>query len=259
MSEHYGAIAFTRQVREVQKEHGSEDFYGRRADRGSGRPGRDPLGDPEREFLGRQDGFYLASVGETGWPYVQYRGGPPGFLRVVDSHTVGWADFRGNLQYVSVGNVAGTDRVAIIVMDYAQKRRLKLYGRATVYAADPDSAHAHALEVPGYDAEVERHVLVTVDAFDWNCPQHITARFTTGQVRGIVDPLRAQIDELNTEVARLGSMLAARTGAEAAANVVVHHTDGLHPRVDAGRADEPNPASLQHLCERDGLGAPGRH
>ena len=197
MSEHYGAIAFTRQVREVQKEYGSEDFYGRRADRGSGRPGRDPLGDPEREFLGRQDGFYLASVGETGWPYVQYRGGPPGFLKVVDSHTVGWADFRGNLQYVSVGNVAGTDRVAIIVMDYAQKRRLKLYGHASVHTADPDSEHA--LDVPGYDAEVERHVLVTVDAFDWNCPQHITARFTEREIEQAIRPLQERMAELQAE------------------------------------------------------------
>ena len=203
MSKHYGAIAFTNAVVDVQREHGSDGFYGRKRVQGKAVPGIDALTDDEREYLAERDGFYLASVSETGWPYVQFRGGPPGFLRVVDDHTVGWADFRGNLQYITTGNVAGDDRVALIVLDYAQRRRLKIFGHARVVTGADDAALVESFADPGYDAEVERAVLVTVEAFDWNCQQHITPRFSAAELEPHLAPLRRQLADLQAENARL--------------------------------------------------------
>ena len=113
MSKHYGAIAFTDAVRDVQRDHGSNGFYDRKRVEGTATPGIDALTDDEKEYLADRDGFYLATVSETGWPYVQFRGGPAGFLRVVDDHTIGWADFRGNLQYISTGNLSSNGQVEI--------------------------------------------------------------------------------------------------------------------------------------------------
>jgi len=203
VSNHYGAIAFTDAVVDVQREHGSDGFYGRKRVQGRAAPGTDALTDDEREYLAERDGFYLASVSETGWPYVQFRGGPPGFLRVVDEHTIGWADFRGNLQYITTGNVSGDDRVALIVLDYAQRRRLKIFGHARVVTATEDPALVESLADPGYAAEVERAVLVTVEAFDWNCQQHITPRFSAAELEPHLAPLRRQLADLQAENARL--------------------------------------------------------
>ena len=147
--------------------------------------------------------FPAKSFSETGWPYVQFRGGPPGFLRVVDDHTVGWADFRGNLQYITTGNVAGDDRVALIILDYAQRRRLKIFGHARVVTVADDATLVESFADPGYDAEVQRAVLVTVEAFDWNCQQHITPRFSAAELEPHLAPLRRQLADLQTENARL--------------------------------------------------------
>ena len=203
MSKHYGAIAFTDAVVDVQREHGSDGFYGRKRVQGKAVPGIDALTDDEREYLAERDSFYLATVSETGWPYVQFRGGPPGFLRVVDDHTIGWADFRGNLQYISTGNVAGDDRVALIVLDYAHRRRLKIFGHARVVTVAEDPALVESFADPGYAAEVERAVLVTVEAFDWNCQQHITPRFSAAELEPHLAPLRRQLADLQAENARL--------------------------------------------------------
>jgi predicted pyridoxine 5'-phosphate oxidase superfamily flavin-nucleotide-binding protein len=203
MSRHYGAIAFTEAVRGVQREHGSHAFYDRKRIQGTAVPGVDALTDDEKDYLAERDSFYLASVSETGWPYVQFRGGPAGFVKVVDDHTIGWADFRGNLQYISTGNVAGDDRVALIAMDYAQQRRLKIYGHARVVSAEEDPTLVRSFTDPAYDAVVERVVLVTVEAFDWNCPQHITPRFTVEELETHLAPLRDQLAALQAENARL--------------------------------------------------------
>jgi predicted pyridoxine 5'-phosphate oxidase superfamily flavin-nucleotide-binding protein len=185
MSAHYGSIAFTDDVRDVQTHYGSRGIYARVESRAAATPGPDPLTETERDFLADRDGFYLATVGETGWPYVQYRGGPPGFLRVLDEHTLGWADFRGNLQYISAGNIAGDGRVSLFVMDYAHRRRLKLFGLARVVEAAAEPELIGRLADAGYDAVVERGVLVSVEAFDWNCPQHITRRFTAAEIEAL--------------------------------------------------------------------------
>jgi hypothetical protein len=152
-------------------------------------------------FLGEADHFWLATVGATGWPYVQHRGGPRGFLRALSPTRIGFADFRGNLQYVSAGNVAGDDRVALIVVDYAHRRRLKLLGHLRfVDARDADADVAAAVAVPGYRARVERIALIDVVAVDWNCPQHITQRFTLDEVEAAAQPLRDRIAALEREI-----------------------------------------------------------
>jgi predicted pyridoxine 5'-phosphate oxidase superfamily flavin-nucleotide-binding protein len=182
VSKHYATIAFTPPVLDVQEEHGSRDFYERKAARGAADPGMDALTATEREFLEATDGFYLATTSETGWPYIQHRGGPIGFVKVLDQHTIGWADFRGNLQYISTGNLAGDDRVALFVMDYVHQRRLKIFGRARVATIDAEPDLARQLVTDDDGSVVERVVVVTVEAFDWNCPQHITQRFTLAEL-----------------------------------------------------------------------------
>ena len=142
----------------------------------------DRLGPAEAGFIGARDSFYMASVGETGWPYVQHRGGPVGFLRVLDETSLGFADFRGNAQYVSAGNLHHDARVSLILMDYAAKQRLKILGRASLVEEADDPALVARLENPNYRARVERAFVITVEAFDWNCPQHITPRFTEAEI-----------------------------------------------------------------------------
>jgi predicted pyridoxine 5'-phosphate oxidase superfamily flavin-nucleotide-binding protein len=137
----------------------------------------------------------MATVSETGWPYIQHRGGPTGFVRVLDETTIGFADFRGNRQYVSVGNLTTDDRVSLFFMDYPNKTRLKLFGRAKIVGLD-DQATLSRLETPDYRARVERGFLIKVEGFDWNCPQHITERFTLDEVRAMTAPLTSRIAEL---------------------------------------------------------------
>jgi hypothetical protein len=203
MGHRFAEIAFTPAVKAAQVRAGSRAAYERfEAD---AEPHHDRLGPAEAAFLAARDGFYLASVGETGWPYVQHRGGPPGFLRVLDDRTLGFADFRGNRQYVSVGNLGRDDRVAMILVDYPNRRRLKLLGRARLVEAADAPELVERLAVPGYRARVERGVLVEVEAFDWNCPQHIVPRYTLEEVGEAVAPLRARIAELEAALARQNS------------------------------------------------------
>jgi predicted pyridoxine 5'-phosphate oxidase superfamily flavin-nucleotide-binding protein len=199
VSQHYGNIAFTDAVHDVQKHYGSDAFYTSRTMRARATPGPDPLTDDEHEFLSQRDGFYIASVSQTGWPYVQFRGGPVGFVRVLDDHTLGWADFQGNLQYISTGNITADDRVALFAMDYIHRRRLKIFGYARITTAEDDAALAASLAVPGYDAVVERAVIVSVEAFDWNCQQHITPRFTAAELEPHLSVLRDEVAHLRAE------------------------------------------------------------
>jgi predicted pyridoxine 5'-phosphate oxidase superfamily flavin-nucleotide-binding protein len=158
---------------------------------------RDVIGPDEREMIAERDSFYLATAGSTGWPYVQHRGGPKGFLRVVDEHTLGFADLRGNRQLVSTGNVASSDKVALILMDYPSRQRLKILGHARLADPHQESELAERLAPSREQARsVERLVLIDVVAFDWNCPAHITPRFTLEEIAERVAPLHRRIAEL---------------------------------------------------------------
>jgi predicted pyridoxine 5'-phosphate oxidase superfamily flavin-nucleotide-binding protein len=159
----------------------------------------DALGADEAAFIAVRDSFYMATVSETGWPYVQHRGGPVGFVRVLDPKTLGLPDFRGNRQYVSVGNLSRDDRVSLLFMDYPNRARLKIFGRAALVGAARRDI-LERIELPDYRARVERAILIRVEAFDWNCPQHITPRFTLAEVEEATAPLRRRIAELEARL-----------------------------------------------------------
>ncbi|MEV4629812.1 pyridoxamine 5'-phosphate oxidase family protein [Micromonospora sp. NPDC049523] len=198
MSRSYAPIAFTGPVLDAQVQYGSRAAIDR-IDAGGFYSVPDPLGIVEREFVAQQDGFYLATVSESGWPYVQFRGGPPGFVTCPDEHTLAWADFRGNRQYISTGNLAHDSRVAMIFMDYAHQRRLKVFGVARISDVHDQGPYSSPLAPPGYRAIVEREVRVQVRAFDWNCPQHITPRYTADEIASTLEPLERRVRELETE------------------------------------------------------------
>ncbi|GAB4065477.1 pyridoxamine 5'-phosphate oxidase family protein [Ancylobacter sonchi] len=205
MATRYLDIATTPSVAAAQEHYGSAEQWARIGARGepddAGR--RQRLGPPEQAFIAACDGFYLASVSETGWPYVQYRGGPAGFLATIDPSTLGFADFRGNRQYITTGNVQANDRVSLFLMDYAHRRRLKIFGRMTIIDALDDPALTAKLAVPGYPGRVERLALIAVEAFDWNCPQHITPRFTQDEFEVALAPVRDELAVLRRENERL--------------------------------------------------------
>jgi predicted pyridoxine 5'-phosphate oxidase superfamily flavin-nucleotide-binding protein len=185
----------TPSVKAAQAANGSADFWsdfrGHRA--------FDRLTDAEAAFIAERDTFYMATVTESGWPYVQHRGGPAGFLRVLDDKTLGFADFRGNRQYISVGNLAANDRVALILMDYPRRQRLKILAHAEIRDLQNEPELAARLSLPDYKAKVERAMLLHVEAFDWNCPQHITPRFTEAELGAALAPMRSRLERLEAE------------------------------------------------------------
>lgn len=197
MSHHFADIAFTPTVKKVQEELGSRKAYARM--QGVTEATNHRLTEAETGFLVARNSLYMATVSETGWPYVQHRGGPTGFVRVLDEGMIGFADFRGNRQYVSVGNLMTDDRVSLFFMDYPNKTRLKLFGRAKIIGLD-DQELLSRLEIPDYRARVERGFIITVEGFDWNCPQHITERYTLDEVRALTTQLTTRIAELEAKL-----------------------------------------------------------
>jgi predicted pyridoxine 5'-phosphate oxidase superfamily flavin-nucleotide-binding protein len=206
----YLDIALTPRVKALQEELGSRRHYAGYED--DGPVVSDRLTGQEEAFIAERDGFYMATVSETGWPYVQFRGGPAGFLRTIDAQTLGFVDFRGNRQYISAGNLGGNDRVALFLMDYAARRRLKIFGRVELRPADTDPALIERLRMPGYDARIERAVLIRIAGFNWNCPQHITPRFTEAEVNDALLPVRKRMAEIEEENRQLRQMLEAKRG-----------------------------------------------
>jgi hypothetical protein len=205
MSQRFAELAFTPLVKKQQEKHGSRRQYARMEEIGEA---GDRLTDFEREFIAGRDGFYMASTGETGWPYIQYRGGEKGFLQVLDDQTLGFADLRGNKQYISMGNLEHDDRVALFLMDYAHQMRLKILGRVAVHENDAEAAALlEKLRVPGEKTPAERAMVIHVEAFDWNCPQHITPRYTVEELAGTLDPLRKRMEALEAENARLRTLI----------------------------------------------------
>lgn len=161
----------------------------------------------EESFIAARDSFYMASVSETGWPYVQYRGGPVGFLKVIDPVTLAFADFRGNRQYISTGNLDANHRVALILVDYPRRARLKILAHAERVALDADPALLAKVTDPDYRARPERIFRLRLAAFDWNCPQHIVPRFTEAEIAGAIRPLHDKIEALEAENHRLRERL----------------------------------------------------
>lgn len=200
MARAFSEIAFTKAVKSMQARYGSRQAYSK-FDLAEDQ--RDSLYEQEIAFLSERDSFYMASVGENGWPYVQHRGGPKGFLKVLDEKTIGFADFRGNKQYISVGNLSADDRVSLFFMDYPNRQRLKLWARARIVHEDEDAELVAQLAVPGYQAQVERGIIMTIAAVDWNCPQHITQRYTKAEVESLIAPL---LDEIQMLKAQLSSV-----------------------------------------------------
>ncbi len=197
MARAFAEIAFTDSVKAAQTRHGSRRAYQKfelDPERG------DRLSEREIDFITDRDSFYMGSVNETGWPYVQHRGGPKGFLKVLDDRTVAFADFRGNKQYISVGNLNVDDRVALFIMDYPNQQRLKLWARARLVDRDQDPEQIAKLQDPSYDARVERAIVLTIEAFDWNCPQHITPRFSAAEVERMIAPLLAENRALQAQL-----------------------------------------------------------
>jgi predicted pyridoxine 5'-phosphate oxidase superfamily flavin-nucleotide-binding protein len=199
MAKNYLEIAFTESVKKQQEKHGSRRQYERMEAMTRGTE----LSFAEADFIAERDGFYLATVGENGQPYVQFRGGAAGFLKILDSRTLGYADFKGNLQYISVGNLTKNNRAALILMNYPNRQRLKIFARIEVLdrSAAPDLIAK--LENPDYKAKIERAMILHVEAFDWNCPQHITPRFTLEEIRVMNEPLYDHVEKLEAEMKRL--------------------------------------------------------
>ncbi len=201
MGRRFAELAFTPGVKEQQTLHGSRGQYHRVETTGNPDPA---LGPAERDFIAARDGFYMASVSETGWPYIQFRGGPRGFLHALDERTLGFADLRGNLQYISTGNLLHDDRVALFLMDYAHQARLKILGHAEIFENTPQAKEwIDRLYVPEKGARAERAVLIHVEAYDWNCQQHIPPRFTQEELEPMLGPIRRRLAVLEEENARL--------------------------------------------------------
>ena len=206
MARAFAEIAFTPTVLEAQERQGSRSAYASWFDDDAERS--DQIDDDKMAFIGARDGFYQATVSQTGWPYVQFRGGPPGFLRVIDEKTIGYADYRGNRQYVSLGNIADDPRISLILMDYPNRRRLKIFGRARHVDIREDPALVARLHAPGGRGKPERATIIDIDALDWNCPQHIPQRFTVDEIEENFTALREELVRLRQENQSLKAELA---------------------------------------------------
>jgi hypothetical protein len=201
---HFGDIMFTETVKAEQMRRGSRDGYAKM----TARPAPEGLSEREAAFIAARDSFYMASANQNGWPYIQHRGGPRGFLKVLGPETLGMADYRGNRQYVSTGNLQTDNRVSLFLMDYPNRARLKILARAEVKDAADDAELAARLHVED-EGKVERLFVFSVEAFDWNCPQFITPRFTEDEARATIQP---QVDALTAENAALKAKLALLEG-----------------------------------------------
>ncbi len=202
MPYHFLEVAVTPSVRAAQSAMGVDQIWLGNDSRPS-----DTLTEDEIAFIAARDSFYMASVSETGWPYVQHRGGNAGFLKVVDQRTLAFADYRGNRQYISAGNLAANDRACLFLMDYARRARLKIYVHVDRLTLDADPTLNDLVSDPTYKGRAEGIFRLRLEAYDWNCPQHITPRYTQQQVEQAVAPLREKLLQLETENAALRAQL----------------------------------------------------
>lgn len=178
MNQNFTQFAFTESVKKVQEHYGTRDSYSRMETSGD----RYMLTYNEISFIQSRDSFYMGTVGDNGWPYVQFRGGPKGFLKVIDNTTIAYVDFRGNGQYISTGNINANNKTSLFLMDYPAKKRLKIWAESTIIQANESAPLLKKLQVEGYKARIERIVIFKIQAYDWNCPQHITPRYTAEEI-----------------------------------------------------------------------------
>jgi len=196
-------LVFTPEARQAQAERGSAQGYAKKM--AAGFPDR--VTPDLAAFIAELDTAFLATVSAAGAPYIQHRGGPKGFIKIIDDNTLGFADYAGNRQYITISNLAGNDRAFLFLLDFANRRRIKVWGRARIVEDDP--ALLERLTDPGYRARPERAILFTVEAWDINCSQHITERFTPAEVAIAAGALRERIAQLEAENARLRAERAA--------------------------------------------------
>jgi len=197
MADRYMHTLLTPSVLEAQ-----EEYYGRTYPSFEDAPVTDPLRPEEVHMIESRDSFYMATVTEDGWPYLQHRGGPPGFLRALNDRQIGFVDYGGNRQMISVGSVSKEDRVSLFLMDYPSRNRLKILGHAKVLPAKGNEELAARLAPPtGHGAAPERIFLIDILSYDWNCPKFITPRFTEAEVTRAITPLKERIRELEALLA----------------------------------------------------------
>ena len=196
------SLVFTPAAQQAQAERGSAKHYAQRIEQGF----PDAVTPELAAFIAEMDTVFLGTANDSGAPYIQHRGGPKGFIKVIDAHTLGFADYRGNRQYITLANLSENDRAYLFLLDPARKQRIKLWGRARVVENDP--ALVEKLFDKGYKAKPERAILFTIEAWDVNCSQHIVTRFTETEIEGAFDRIQMKIAELEAENAALRAQLA---------------------------------------------------
>lgn len=196
MAKNFAAIAYSDAVKEMQEKLGSRATYAR-MERDTYIDG---LTDNEVDFISQRDSFYMASIGENGFPYIQHRGGPIGFLKVLDSKRIGFIDFKGNMQYITLGNLATNNNVALIMVDYPARARLKIYAKAEIVELKDNPALYNLLDLSEYKFRPERMMILTIEAYDWNCPQHIIPRYSAEEIEEAFAPQRRRMAQLEEEV-----------------------------------------------------------
>jgi predicted pyridoxine 5'-phosphate oxidase superfamily flavin-nucleotide-binding protein len=199
MAKNFASLAFTAAVKEMQEKLGSRKSYARLEKETY----VDGLTQHEIDFIADRDSFYMATIGENGYPYIQHRGGPKGFVKVLDTKKIGFIDFRGNMQYISVGNIQTNNNVSLIMVDYPSRARLKILAKVTVIELKDNPALYQLLDLPDYAFKPERMITLDIEAYDWNCPQHITPRYTIEEIEEAFATQVNQITEMENEIKNL--------------------------------------------------------
>jgi len=202
----YAQLAFTDAIKKIQEEVGSRGAY----DRMEKTSVVDGLTENEIRFIGERDSFYMASFGENEYPYIQHRGGPAGFIKVIDNKTIGIVDFAGNRQYISTGNISKNEKVALILLSYPQRARLKLYANAKIVDLEENEALYELLKPADYKFRPERMMVFEIQAYDWNCPQHIVPRYSAEEIEEALLPQKEYIKNLENKIKELELKLSAK-------------------------------------------------
>ena len=201
MAKNFASIGFSTAARQLQEKYGSRQSYARMEKDSY----VDGLTEKETDFIAERDSFYIASIGENGFPYIQHRGGPKGFLKVLDNKRLGFIDFKGNMQYITAGNLATNNKIALIMVDYPSRTRLKIFARAEMAELAGHQELYNALNLEDYKFRPESMMVLRIEAYDWNCPQHIVPRYTVEEIEKALAPQRAYIAKLEAEIKALKS------------------------------------------------------